>query len=369
MSLSSIPNPLQLDFESLQAARSAVRSYIVERGESYQVTHSNAQQQILACRDGACKFRVRIVALKGPKYQVTQFIPYTCSPATHQGFREANSVTLLVACHRANVADNREVQPCQIQSTERIQYGNAGVSYQQAWRTREALQEELEGNEAESFKRFPALMDLWRAANSENYGALSTIDNRFQYCFIAPAVIRAAFETCRPLIALDGYHTKSRYRMTLLVASMVDGNNEILPITWAMVPIEDADNWIWFLEQMDQCFYQIKEDMVMISDRDKRLVAAVSKVFLLVHHSHCSQHLADNVQKNFGMVCRNLFWGVANAYTEHAFVKAMAKIRSEKEDAYKYLNKISHSSWSQYVFLVPRFGHITSNIAESVNSS
>jgi hypothetical protein len=132
MSLSSIPDPLQLDFESLQAVCSAVRSYIVEQGESYRVTHSNAQRQILACRDKTCKFHVRTTVLKEPKYRVTQFIPHTCSPATHQGFHEANSVTLLVSYHRADIADNREIQPRQIQSMERIQYGNASVSYQQA---------------------------------------------------------------------------------------------------------------------------------------------------------------------------------------------------------------------------------------------
>jgi hypothetical protein len=79
--------------------------------------------------------------------------------------------------------------------------------------------------------------------------------------------------------------------------------------------------------------------------------------------------LADNIQKNFGIVCRNQFWKAANAYTKYAFADAMAKIRSEREDAYEYLNEIPYTSWSQYAFPAPRLGHITSNIAESVNSS
>ena len=47
----------------------------------------------------------------------------------------------------------------------------------------------------------------------------------------------------------------------------------------------------------------------------------------------------------------------------------MKKVKEEKEEAYEYLNEISHTLWSQYAFPAPRFGHITSNIAESMNSS
>lgn len=121
---------------------------------------------------------------------------------------------------------------------------------------------------------------------------------------------------------------------------------------------------------MKQSFKDIEcEGMVLISDRDKGLQAAVHEVLPQAHHSHCCQHLADNIQKNYKLVCRNLFWGAAYAYTEHAFKEAMQNIRAENEDAYEYLNEISYTLWSQFAFPAPRFGHITSNIAESVNSS
>jgi hypothetical protein len=45
----------------------------------------------------------------------------------------------------------------------------------------------------------------------------------------------------------------------------------------------------------------------------------------------------------FGIVYRTLFWRAVNTYTEHVFVEIMAKIRSEKEDTYKYLNEISYT--------------------------
>jgi hypothetical protein len=47
MSQTPFPEQLNADFESLAAARSVVRQFIVERGESYRVTHSNTQRHML----------------------------------------------------------------------------------------------------------------------------------------------------------------------------------------------------------------------------------------------------------------------------------------------------------------------------------
>jgi MULE transposase domain len=147
----------------------------------------------------------------------------------------------------------------------------------------------LKGNEADSFKKFPALIDLWQTTDSENYRTLSTMDNRFQCYFIVLAVTQAIFEACHPFIALDGCYIKSKFQMILLVASMIDSNNEILLIAWAIVSIEDTENWTWFLEHIEKCFYEIgNEGMVIISDKDKGLVMAISKVFPLAYHSYYS---------------------------------------------------------------------------------
>jgi transposase-like protein len=94
--------------------------------------------------------------------------------------------------------------------------------------------------------------------------------------------------------------------MTLLTAVALDANDEILPLCWALVPIEDGDNWEWFLGHMREIFPEIwQTSWMMISDRDKGLLEAVSTVFPEVFHSHCCKHLAANVQKSFGLNCSN----------------------------------------------------------------
>ena len=105
--------------------------------------------------------------------------------------------------------------------------------------------------------------------------------------------------------------------MILLVAAVLDRNNEILLIAQAVVSIENADNQTWFLKEMKLSFKGIDlEDMVFISDRDKGLQTAVHEVFPKTHYLHYSQHLADNIQKNYSFICWNLFSEAANIYYE-----------------------------------------------------
>jgi len=69
---------------------------------------------------------------------------------------------------------------------------------------------------------------------------------RIYVCFYACK--RAFATTCRPLIGLDGCFLKGRDGGHLLAAIGKDGNNQMLPIAFAVVEAETKDAWDWFLE-------------------------------------------------------------------------------------------------------------------------
>jgi MuDR family transposase len=62
-----IPNALKTNFVSIDVARIAIREFIINIGESYQVTHADHTRHIVACRNTTCKFTIRVSLLKGPK--------------------------------------------------------------------------------------------------------------------------------------------------------------------------------------------------------------------------------------------------------------------------------------------------------------
>ena len=169
---------------------------------------------------------------------------------------------------------------------------------------------------------------------------------------------------------MDGTHMKDQYRMTILSMVTLDGNNQIIPLSWAIVPAEDYENWRWFLRQVARYIPLDEEDSVIMSDRGKGLVAAVDEIYPQAVHGYCCQHLAENVEANgFSKECKRLFWCAAFAESEVAYDAVLVKIQAEDPNCHDYLRAIPAERWATHAFPRPRYGHLTSNIQESVNSS
>lgn len=58
-------------------------------------------------------------------------------------------------------------------------------------------------------------------------------DNIFQAVAFAPAVLRQAFrnECLQPFTAIDACHTKSKFRMMLMLCVGIDANDNVLPLS------------------------------------------------------------------------------------------------------------------------------------------
>jgi hypothetical protein len=39
-----------------------------------------------------------------------------------------------------------------------------------------------------------------------------------------------------------------------MIAIMIDGNGQIIPIYWALVPKESYNYWVWFLKHIREAF-------------------------------------------------------------------------------------------------------------------
>ncbi|RYR14193.1 hypothetical protein Ahy_B04g070792 isoform D [Arachis hypogaea] len=70
--------------------------------------------------------------------------------------------------------------------------------------------------------------------------------DRFYVCL--DACKRGFKAGCRPLIGLDGAFLKTLHGGQILTACGQDANNHILVIAYAIVSVENKDNWKWFLE-------------------------------------------------------------------------------------------------------------------------
>ncbi|GKC94686.1 multidrug resistance-associated protein 5, partial [Tanacetum coccineum] len=110
-----------------------------------------------------------------------------------------------------------------------------------------------------------------------------TYFDRFYVCFAGLADGWKA--GCRKIIALDGCFLKRPNQGEILTAIGRDGNNHIYPVAWAVVNVENKDNWTWFLELLEEDLGCSRGNgLTLMSDQHKGLIEAVKDVMPNAEH-------------------------------------------------------------------------------------
>ncbi|CAD6904631.1 unnamed protein product [Tilletia controversa] len=127
-------------------------------------------------------------------------------------------------------------------------------------------------------RRLPAYLKKLTTADPGTIAVLepalaSDITRKFERCFVAPAAARAAFATCRPLVALDGTFLKGKIKLVLLLAATFDSNDSLIILGWGLVKVENIDNWTWFISQLLAALPALGESSTtIVSDPNSMLV-------------------------------------------------------------------------------------------------
>ena len=109
--------------------------------------------------------------------------------------------------------------------------------------------------------------------------------------------------------------------------------------------------------------------MTVISDRCKGIDNGVSEFLPRAAHSYCAFHIRQNMAR-FGSAAASFVWKLANGSSEHEYNEIMAALGQVSQEAQEYvINNIPREQWVRAFFPMQRYGNVTSNIAESTNSS
>src|SRR5438046_2720403 len=162
----------------------------------------------------------------------------------------------------------------------------------------------------------------------------------------------------------------------LLAATAIDANSCLFPLAHAVVNAENDDNWLWFLQllltvvQSHALQSLIDKALVFLSDRQKGLLEAVERVFPGCPHGYCLKHLEANFHKEFKNPKLTPFlWKAASATTQPEFDKALEDMAAINPKSVPWLLQHAKTEhWVEIYFPGRCYGHLTSNIAESLNS-
>ena len=132
----------------------------------------------------------------------------------------------------------------------------------------------------------------------------------------------------------------------MLIAATFDGNNQVTVLAFAVVEVENAENWVWFKQCLDQDFPGYK---VWMSDADKGITSNAFAMsmsqstgddeFVL---SRCARHLAENCREackgTMNESQKSLIILLAKSRTQDIYTKRLEGIKALNEDWAVYLD-------------------------------
>ncbi len=130
--------------------------------------------------------------------------------------------------------------------------------------------------------------------------------------FFAPEYFNGTTGRMKRVVAIDGFHLKGDYASTgILMESMKDHNDQVVVIALGLAPLEDKDQWTWFLRQLRSSSILVDVDSIcFVSDRLKGtrdpirtiaynvvgLLTAVLCVLPFSFHRFCMRHIVANMK-------------------------------------------------------------------------
>ncbi|KAE8658728.1 hypothetical protein F3Y22_tig00116970pilonHSYRG00109 [Hibiscus syriacus] len=249
--------------------------------------------------------------------------------------------------------------------------------YAQVWRGLESAKEKPQVPYDEGYNQLPS---LFKQIFENNPGSIATLVTRedlsFHLLFVALQASLHGFRNgCRPLLFLDIVTIKSEYQSELLTATALDGNEGIFPVAFAVVDVVNDDNWHWFLLQLKSAL-SIFQPITFVADRQVGYLKPISMIFKNSHHGYCLYRLIEGLKGDFSGSCTEEvlqliithFYDAARATTLNGFRKSIENIRNISPEACEWILQSGPEHWSNALFQGSRYGHFSSNIAETFYS-
>jgi hypothetical protein len=208
-------------------------------------------------------------------------------------------------------------------------------------------------------------------------------DNHLDRVFVCPSIMQRSLMHVRPVMSLDAAHLKTTGGGGILyMASVKSACNHLYPVALAITSEnENKDGWIWFLQNLQASLPVLevphpKEGVpyhlfTFISDRQKGLLEALKEVFPNNHSCYCAVHIARNVEAGYGGPKQSKY--VLTLAKTFSLSEAQKLLAAMSASARAYVEAIQQpqwrsTAWLQDEALPPRYGIVTSNMSESLNS-
>ncbi|XP_071705825.1 uncharacterized protein [Rutidosis leptorrhynchoides] len=361
-------------FHSLAEFREALRKYSIAHGFNYMYKKNENQRVTVKCKAEGCEWRIHASRLS-----TTQLVCIKTMKPTHncQGgtikpaFRATRSWVGNLIKEKVKVSP--KIKPKDIANDLKRDYG-IELNYSQARRAKEYAREQLLGSYKDSYSELPFFCQKMMETNPGSRATFSTYeDSSFHRLFVAfHASLIGFIQGCRPLLFLDSTPLNSRYQGMLLTATSTDGNDGVFPVAFAVVDVENEDNWRWFLNEL-KISLNGHGPITFVADFEKGLKESLPEIFgPACFHAYCLGYVAKKLNKDltghFSHDARRLMvedlYNAAYASTLTGFTKYMDNIKAISLEAYNWVLNIDTQHWANMFIGGLRYNHLTCNFGQ-----
>ncbi|BBH02543.1 EF-TU receptor [Prunus dulcis] len=303
---------------------------------------------------------------------------HTCKGAICEEKSKMMSSRIISSVLVDRIQEEPFIKPIDIVKDFKQNYG-LDISYHTAWYAKNLAKSEVHGDESSSYSQLVWYRDALMSSNRGSHCVLECDPktSRFRRLFICYGACIEGFRWCRPLLFIDVTGLESKHKGQLIGATGKNGNQGSFPFAFAIVDLENEENWSWFFENLAKVLTPQGRTITFISDHNKGLTEAVSNMFPTSHHAFCLQHLKQNLlskyPSTYGKFFRDhivdLFLKCAYAPTKAAFEVNMRNLKHEGgAPVMTFLEDLPKESWSYAYFKGNRYGEMCNNASESFNS-
>nr|KYP35429.1 hypothetical protein KK1_043531 [Cajanus cajan] len=376
-----------LEFENKDAVKNAVKQNAMRMHQSFYVVESKKTKWVVKCpnaHDGCGWYMRAIESKRSDKWKVTQWGGrHTClNMSLSQDHAKLDS-ELIATFIQGMVNQDPSIKISLIQERITSQTGFK-ISYRKAWMAKQKAIVNVFGDWEESYAYLPRWLQYMKEIAPGSFYDLCHdeffVGNRchrgyrqFHRLFWTFKPCCDAFNFCKPLIQVDGTHLYGKYRGTLLIATTQDGNNNVLPLAFAVVEGETLLAWSWFLSHL-RLHVTNKEGICLISDRHRSIKSAIENEAIgwrppNAYHKYCIRHIASNFNTRFKDVkLKQKLVKLGYTPCKHIFDRNLQKFCESSPDVERWIGAISKDKWSMaYDADGRRYGHMTTNLSECVN--
>nr|KAJ0227058.1 hypothetical protein LSAT_V11C100029720 [Lactuca sativa] len=353
-------------YESPAQLRFALTNYAVHGGYQLYFEKSDRVRVIAKCGSGTrdsndnnkmqCPFRVAT----GWKYNERTFHikfcneMHMCARNYHYGSLVTSS--WLAKHYLKDVIMKPKMTLLEMQA-DVLQRFSVSVSLGQCQRARATAMGMIEGKLEDHYAKvwdYAATIRLSNPGTTCLVGVESNMGfNYFKRFYVGFKAFRDGWSRgCRRGIGLDGSFLKGQVKGEILTTIGRDADKHVYPIAWAVVNVENKDNWTWFIDNLvADLDLGAGNGLVVISNQHKGLLQAVADLLPNVEHRQCARHIFANFRKKFiGLELKSLFWEAAMSIVEGDFLATIEKIKKITKTGYNYLTERKPKTWCRAFF-------------------